>query len=71
MLDHLAADVRYALRKLRRAPGFAAVAALTLAVGIAAITLIFSIANSVYLRPLPYEDSKRLVAIGGTRYSRC
>jgi putative ABC transport system permease protein len=63
MLDHLAADVRYALRKLRRAPGFSAIAILTLAVGIAAVTTIFSFANDVYFRPLPYRDSERLVAV--------
>ena len=63
MLDHLAADVRYALRKLRRAPGFSTIAILTLAAGIAAVSTIFSFANGVYFRPLPYNDAERLVAI--------
>jgi putative ABC transport system permease protein len=63
LLDNLAADVRYALRKLRRAPGFSTIAIFTLSVGIAAVTTIFSFANGVYFRPLPYRDSDRLVAV--------
>src|SRR5579863_2840716 len=57
------ADVGYAFRQLRRSPGFALSAAITLALGIGATTAIFSVADAVLLRPLPYPKSDRLVMV--------
>ena len=59
----LIADVRYALRAMSRTPSFAAAVIGVLALGIGANTAIFSIVNAVLLRPLPFEDSERLVRL--------
>ncbi len=56
-------DLRYALRQLRRSPAFAAVAILTLALGIGANTAIFSVLDSILLQPLPFPHANRLVQI--------
>jgi putative ABC transport system permease protein len=61
IMSGLVQDLRYALRALRRAPGFAAVAIVTLALGIAATTIVYSIVDGILLRPLPIRDAGRVV----------
>ncbi|MGA8594676.1 MAG: ABC transporter permease [Bryobacteraceae bacterium] len=62
LLGKLFADVRYGLRQLRRNFGFAAVAVITLALGSGATTAMFCVVNAVFLHPLPYRQSGRLVS---------
>ena len=63
MLDILAVDFRYALRIFRRSPGVAAMAVVSLAVGIAAATGLFSIVNAALLNPFPFADINRIVRL--------
>ncbi len=62
-LESLWADVRHALLRLRRSPGFAATVILTLAIGIGANTTVFTVLNSVLIKPLPYPKPDQLVAL--------
>ena len=66
VLEMLFKDLRYGLRTLRRNPGFAAIAVLSLAMGIGANTAIFSIIEAVMLRPLPVSAPASLVSVGDT-----
>ena len=63
-VDAMLNDWRYAWRGLGRSPGFTAVAALTLALGIGATTAIFSVVHHLLLAPLPYQDGNRIVRLG-------
>ncbi len=67
LMETLLQDIRYAARGLRNAPGFTAVAAITLMLGIGVNTTIFSVVNTILFRPLPVEDPGRLVAVYGAK----
>ena len=66
MMTGFAQDLRYAVRALKRAPGFAAVSILTLALGIAATTIVYSIVDGILLRPLPIQDPDRVMMLRET-----
>ena len=67
-LEQLAQDLRFAVRTLRKSPGFTATVVLTLALATGATTSIFSVVNGVLLRPLPFTDPDRLVQIYGRNF---
>ena len=61
--EHLAQDIRFAFRMLRRAPAFTTIVIVTMALGLGATTAIFSVVDSVVLKPLPYPESDRIVRL--------
>jgi predicted permease len=62
-MNNIGQDIRYALRNLRKSPAFAAIAVITLALGIGANTAIFTVVNAVFFHPIPVKDPARLMEI--------
>ena len=63
-METLLKDLRYGVRMLLKRPAFTAIAVVTLALGIGANTAIFSVVNSILLRPLPYKNPERIMRVG-------
>src|SRR5579871_2821253 len=61
-IESILADLKFALRRLKKSPAFAAAVVLTLAIGIGANTAVFSVVNSILIRPLPYPAPEQLVS---------
>src|SRR5262250_416692 len=68
-MTRLSQDLRYALRRLRKSPGFTVVAVTALTLGIASTTAIFSVVDSVLLRALPYPDFERILSVSTAQRS--
>ena len=66
-MDGIWNDLRYAARTYLRSPGFTILAVTALTIGIGAATAVFALLNAVSLKPLPYPDAERLVALVNTR----
>ena len=69
-VDEIGRDMVYAIRQLRRQPGFWSIVIATLVLGVATYTTVFAVVNGVLLRPLPYADADRLVSLVGVGYLR-
>ena len=69
-IESIGQDLRYAIRGLRKSPGFTLVVVLTLAIGIGATTAVFSIVNGLLFRPLPYPDQDRLVSVANVNLKK-
>jgi putative ABC transport system permease protein len=67
-MDTVWQDVRYAVRTWRNAPGFVAVVIVTMALGIGANTVVFTVINTVFLHPLPVNNPSELVSVGTSSY---
>ena len=69
-IESISQDLRYAVRGLRKAPGFTLVVVLTLAIGIGGTTAVFSVINGILLLPLPYPDQDRLVSVANVNLKK-
>ena len=69
-IGSIVADMRFALRQVRRAPGFTALAVASLAIGIGAVTTMFTLVAHILLRPLPFPSAERLVQVNGLDSAR-
>ena len=67
-IESMLQDIRFAVRQMRRAPGFTITAVLTLALGIGANAVIYTLVDSILLRPLPYAQQDRLMRVTGTTF---